>query len=240
MKKLKLSLACIILCTATAFANIEINGINFPDENFRNWILAQEWGKSGAISDEEIAGIIKIDVNQQNISDLTGIDFFANLEVLFVAFNQLTSLDVSRLKNLRWLVCFNNQLTSLDVSGLINLTHLIVQRNQLTSLDVSGLTSLQDFDSSHNQLTSIDLIGLNNLDFFNGQNQNPILNLRRNIFNNHRIEINLSNPQNLTEGLTYRNGILRSRSREITSSPFSVETGREGFTLSGRLILRYE
>jgi hypothetical protein len=34
---------------------ITINETNFPDENFRNWILSQEYGKDGVLTDDEIA-----------------------------------------------------------------------------------------------------------------------------------------------------------------------------------------
>ena len=141
MKKLKLSLACIFLCTATAFANIEINEINFPDENFRNWILEHFWGRN-VITDTEIANVTRIEVRNKNIEDLTGIQFFTNLTRLSVSYNQLTNLDVSNLTNLEELFVWGNQLTSLDVSNLVNLTRLDIGRNQFKSIDVSNLLNL--------------------------------------------------------------------------------------------------
>ncbi|MCR5851403.1 MAG: hypothetical protein K6G92_11975 [Bacteroidaceae bacterium] len=48
------------LFTATAaWADVEINEENFPDENFRSWVLAKDFGKDGVLTDEEIAGIKK-------------------------------------------------------------------------------------------------------------------------------------------------------------------------------------
>ena len=120
-KKLKLILAGILLCTATVFADVQINETNFPCENFRTWLLWQSWGTKGYITDAEIENITTILVVGRNISDLTGIEFFTNLDTLIRSNNQLTSLDVSRLTNLKVLNCGWNQLTSLDVSNLINL-----------------------------------------------------------------------------------------------------------------------
>jgi Leucine-rich repeat (LRR) protein len=67
--------------------------------------------------------------------------------------NQLTSLDVSGLTELNYLVCHSNQLSSLDVSGLTELNYLYCNSNQLTSLDVSG-TGLNTLYCPANQLTS--------------------------------------------------------------------------------------
>ena len=82
---------------------------------------------------------------------------------LWISDNELTSIDVSRLKNLESLVLSNNQLTSIDVSGLENLTGLFLGNNQLTSIDVSGLEKLVRLNLDNNQLTSIDISGLENL-----------------------------------------------------------------------------
>ena len=44
----KLLLALLALLTAsTAWADVEINETNFPDANFRNWVLAQDYGADG-------------------------------------------------------------------------------------------------------------------------------------------------------------------------------------------------
>ena len=176
MKKLKLFFACVFLCTATAFADILVNDENFPDENFRNWILQQSWGSDGVITDAEIAEITTIDVGWRgfrlNIADLTGINFFTNLDTLNVGSNQLTSLDVSALTNLKYLFASDNQLATLNVSGLTNLTSLNVGWNQLTSLDVSTLTNLTRLSAERNQLTSLDVSTLTNLThLFVGFNQ---------------------------------------------------------------------
>ena len=34
----------------TVSAQVEINEMNFPDANFRNWLLEQDFGKGGVIS----------------------------------------------------------------------------------------------------------------------------------------------------------------------------------------------
>lgn len=73
--------------------DIEINVENFQDENFRNWILQQSYGTDGRLSQEEISGITSIDVSEQGILYLTGIEYFASLEYLRSYNNKLNKLD---------------------------------------------------------------------------------------------------------------------------------------------------
>ena len=68
-----------------ARADVTINATNFPDENFRNWLLVQDYGSDGVITDDEIAGITEIYVIDTSIASLKGIgwhqiqDFHQNL-----------------------------------------------------------------------------------------------------------------------------------------------------------------
>ena len=110
---------------------VAINETNFPDEKFRNWLLEQDYGTDGIISDEEIKSITEIEVESQGISSLQGIEYFTELEYLDCRFNQLTSLDVSGCTALTILFCNNNQLTSLNVSDCTNLQYVECSGNQI-------------------------------------------------------------------------------------------------------------
>jgi Leucine-rich repeat (LRR) protein len=103
---------------------VKINATNFPDENFRNYLLSQDYGKDGSLTEEEIKNITFLNVSWKSISNLKGIEYFTALKELDCYNNQLTSLDVSKNTALTWLGCFNNQLTSLDVSKNTALTKL--------------------------------------------------------------------------------------------------------------------
>ena len=136
---------------------IAINETNFPDENFRNWLSAQEYGSDSKLSEAEIAGITSMDVQRLDIKNMQGIEFFTALTGLDCSSNQLTSLDVSKNTALTSLDCSSNQLTALDVSKNTALTGLNCNFNQLTALDVSNNTALTDLWCSSNQLTSLDV-----------------------------------------------------------------------------------
>jgi len=136
---------------------IAINEENFPDKNFRSWLLSQSYGSDGVLTEEEIAGVRMISVYGESIQSLKGIEYFTALTYLNCYNNQLTSLDFSKNTALISLNCFSNQLTSLDVSGCTALTELYCYSNQLTSLDVSKNTALTRLECRSNQLTSLDM-----------------------------------------------------------------------------------
>ena len=122
--------------------NIEINATNFPDANFRSYLLEQSYGADGIITSDEIEGITSINVFEKDIESLEGIGYFKNLRYLYCDNNKLTSLDLSNNTALESIQCPNNQLTSLDVSGCNNLQTLLCEQNNLTSLNISGCSGL--------------------------------------------------------------------------------------------------
>ena len=112
-------------------SDIVINEEDFPDENFRAYLMSQSYGKDGIITEEEIKNVVQISVGKKNITNLKGIEYFTALTYLSCYENQLTSLDVSKNTTLARLVCNNNQLTSLDVSKNTALTELYCYDNKI-------------------------------------------------------------------------------------------------------------
>lgn len=143
LKSLLLS-SLMLLSAGTAWADVEINETNFPDEKFRSYLLSQEYGWDEKLTDSEIAGLRMMSVWSKGIQSLQGIEYFTALLTLDCYDNQLTSLDVSKNTALEYLFCYWNQLTSLDVSKNTALEYLYCSDNLLTSLDVSNtaLTNL--------------------------------------------------------------------------------------------------
>ena len=99
---------------------LTIDEANFPDEKFRNWILAQTYGKDGYLSDTEIAGVTAIDVSNKGIESLKGIEHFTALQELTCINNQLTTLDVSGLTALIYLRCYGNAISGEGMTTLVN------------------------------------------------------------------------------------------------------------------------
>ena len=150
MNRFFLSLLMLYV-TSIAWADVEINEKNFPDPNFRNWILSQPFGKDGVLSDKEIADITEMNVSNKNIHDLKGIEYFTALESLNLDKNQVKYIDVSKNKELVYLRVEWNQLTSLDVSKNEVMRFLMCGGNSLTGLNTSGCTALERIRCWHNQ-----------------------------------------------------------------------------------------
>ena len=191
MKKLLLILLCLPFMTFGQMTYV-------PDDNFEQELI--NLGYDNIIDDYVLTSNINLldslNVSDLNISDLTGIEDFTNLEYLDCGFNQLTSLDVSQspaltslncstnvitslnlsqCPALEYLECGVNQLTSLDLSQSSSLSSLSCVGNQLTNLDVSQNTSLTQLYCAMNQLTSLDVRNGNNTnltDFWSGNNPN--------------------------------------------------------------------
>ena len=98
--------------------------VNIPDVNFKALLVANP--NINTNGDTEIQlneatnynGSISSGVPPVIIYDLTGIEAFINLTVLFWNSSLLTSLDLSQNSALELLVCNNNsQLTSLNLIG---------------------------------------------------------------------------------------------------------------------------
>ena len=118
--------------------------VTIPDNNFLNALIEQGIDTNGdkIISPAEAAVVTFLSVSGEDISDMTGIEAFINLDSLYCQSNQVTNLDVSNNVALSFLACGWNQLTSLDVSMNTQLEMLDCWINHLTSLDVSNNTAL--------------------------------------------------------------------------------------------------
>ena len=149
---------------------IGIYGLNFPDENFRNWLLAQDYGKKGYLTDEDIEEVTSINVSDEGIVNLQGIGFFKALTFLNCNNNSLTALDLSKNTALETLDCSDNNLTALDLSKNTALETLDCSENNLTALDVSKNTKLTSLDCYQNCIRDVNMTALVNSlpDIING------------------------------------------------------------------------
>lgn len=146
---------------------LEINEANFPDVNFRDYLLMLY--PAGYITNEEIAALTSLTVQNRNISSLTGIHYFTALKELRCYNNPLTTLDVSSNTALTYLDCApvdsytGTKLTSLNVSGCTNLETLYCYNTNITSLNVNNCTKLKILDCHNTKLTSLQVTHKSNL-----------------------------------------------------------------------------
>ena len=166
--------------------------INFPDANFKAKLLEANTTNQIASTDTpdingNVTNYTKIDTNNDgeiqvseaiaikwlyffngvstgNITNLSGIQSFTELQYLNCKLNTITNLNLSGMQNLKFLDCSSNQMTSINLTGLTNLQNFDCSINNFASLNLSGLTSLLSVNCSTNHpLTSLNLNGLTNL-----------------------------------------------------------------------------
>ena len=160
-------LAAILICGASVFTacssnddnpfqpvvQVGIDKTNFPDDNFWNYLLEQDYGKDGVLTEAEIRNITVMDVSEKEIKSLKGIEYFTALRTLNCSDNELTELDISGNTALDTLDCSYNELTALDVSKNTALDSLDCSVNELTALDVSKNTALNVLTCCGNQIS---------------------------------------------------------------------------------------
>lgn len=110
----------------------------------------------------KVEAVERLYLENMNLTDLSGIEYFTNLKTLSCNNNNLQVLDVSKLKSLKTLRCSSCGLTSLNVEGLSNLWELTCTSNNLTSLELSGL-NVGTLQCAANLLETLDISEQTNL-----------------------------------------------------------------------------
>ena len=142
MKKIILLISAFFLIS-NSFSQI----IDFPDVNLKTRLLEAEsnvyiaggcnsgghmkidTNNNGEIEVSEALEVCELNLVYSEISDLTGIEYFTNLEKLICYGNLITTFDASPLTNLNWLSIYGNLLTDLNLTGLSNLYYLSISNN---------------------------------------------------------------------------------------------------------------
>ncbi len=79
------------------FYQVVINEANFPDENFRNYLLNTSYGRDEILSEKNVANVNNINVSGRNIKSLQGIEFFTALTFLSCYQNQIKGAEMDAL-----------------------------------------------------------------------------------------------------------------------------------------------
>ena len=141
-----------------SFAVLPINEENFPDAAFRGYVMDFDEDRDTALSKEEIAAVLEINVSDMGIKSLKGLENFTAVESLDCARNELTALDISANTALNSLNCSENSLTNLDTSRNPALHTLDCSHNHLENVRFSNNYELESLDCRHNSLKTINLV----------------------------------------------------------------------------------
>ena len=124
--------------------------VDIPDPGLRA-AIAEALGKSpnAPITVQEMEGLGKLEAQNRDIQDLTGLQFATNLNELFLNNNQISDLSpIAGLINLRVLDLWNTPVSNLSpLTGLKNLSNLIFGITSVS--DLSPLIGLINLKSLH-------------------------------------------------------------------------------------------
>ena len=139
-----------------------------PDTNFEQALINMNIdtnGLNGNILNNDAVGVHYLDVSNQYIQDLSGIEAFTNLKKLNCSYNILSSLNISQNSHLEEINANDNIINSIDLSQNTKLHKVQINSNQLSSIDVSANFSLEDLSVSLNNLTVLDVSANSSLEF---------------------------------------------------------------------------
>lgn len=118
----------------------------------------------GLVFTSRIETVTSLDIQNLDISDLTGIEEFAALGTLNCSHNNLSQIDISHNTQLQTFYCNYNNLEELDLSESSVLNILGCSFNNLRTLTLNG-NRIRLFNVSNNLLTSLDLTQLTHLSY---------------------------------------------------------------------------
>jgi hypothetical protein len=173
----------------TSFSDTYCRYTTIPDANFEAALETlgyDDISGDGQVPTALIEVITTLDIQNEGITDFTGIEDFTALQVFYFTDNNVTTVDVSNLPNLRSVRAISCNLTSLDLTNNPLLDDLRIEDNNITSIDLSNNPLLEILQMNGNQLTTLDL------------SNNPLI-WRLRLYNNNITELDLSNNPALTQ-----------------------------------------
>lgn len=203
MKKKSLVFLALIFFSFGVIAQ----NVNIPDPMFKNYLINNKAINTNEDNEiqlsEAIAFTGTIECNKTDITDLTGIEAFTALTVLWCNENELTTLDLSQNKALTHVYCWKNKIKVLNLPQDSSLELVNCMDNDLDDLNLAQSTVLLGVECSNNNLTTLDV------------SKNPALN-RLGFSDNQITEIDVTQNPDLTHLHCARNQITAI---DVTQNP---------------------
>lgn len=230
---------------------VEVNAVNFPDNNFRRVVsecfdrnndgfLDSSERSNDSVTMFDLSGILEDQYGGMTVASIEGIELFNGIETLHAGGIGLESLDASALPDIKYLYCGGNDFTSLDVSNCTRLVALYCGGGEVDTLTLPSTDTLRVVHCYSNMLHSLDVSMLTGLENLNcNSNELTALNLSNNTnltkfqcADNHITSLDLSNTAITTASTTP--AMIGSQNLEIIASTDSgsyvVPFGTYGLT----------
>jgi Leucine-rich repeat (LRR) protein len=153
------AICVIILFPAGSWAETVIL---FPDEALERAVRSTLRYWHNPLTTEKLAKLTTLEAQQAGITNVSGLEFAVNLKKLDLTDNQISDLSPLRgLENLEYLNLKWNHVTNITaLKGLTNLTYLGLENNQIS--DISPLSSLRNLTRLNlgvNRVNRLDTLG---------------------------------------------------------------------------------
>lgn len=191
-----MSSGCFVIKTFGLYV-VHANDVLIPDANFKAKLiqLGVDTNADGEIQQSEALAVTSLDVSNSNIADLTGFEYFLNVNTLNCSNNQLTALNLDNFSQFISLDCSNNQITSLNLDNIGFTMFFKATANSLTSLSMNNTTAFQ-FYCDQNNLQTLDLTTASIAQMSCGNNQ-----LTELLMSSSSVSFELACPNNLLTSL---------------------------------------
>ena len=162
-------LHCLIYLSLILFvAQVSAQIVEIPDPNLKGAITeALELPANTPITQQQMLKLTKLVAKRKNITDITGLKYATNLEVLNLVNNRFTDISpLANLTNLTHLYLTDNALENIEpLAGLINLRVLDLYNTGLKDITpLTNLTAVESLVLVRNMIVDISpLVGLKNL-----------------------------------------------------------------------------
>lgn len=130
---------------------------NFMSYCYQNFDINDD--KKVSVQEALLAKVIEID----DVSDLTGIQYFSNLETIRISKSHFSTIDLRPFKGLIDLR-LEAPLTDLDIRSNQQLNSLSLEKTSLHSLDLTNNSMIKTLKLIQSQLDSLDISNLKNLE----------------------------------------------------------------------------
>ncbi len=116
------------------------------------------------VATSKIETVITLNIESQNVANLTGIEAFIALESFNCDYNDIATLDLSSNVNLKVLNAAENNLATLNLTNYTALEEVYLRSNNLTSLLVDNNPNLKKLSTGKNLLTILDVTSCTQLE----------------------------------------------------------------------------
>lgn len=179
MKQIFTLLITLMAMATTAFAQstVKLTEEFFPDQQFRDRLKYNYGLKEGdELTEEDLLDMTNISLYgsaNDPITTLQGIEYFPNLNYLYVNTFSFSTVDLEKNTLLEYLYFSEGDLAAIDVSKNTELKTLSIESTRLANIDLSNNTKLTEVSLEENQFSSIDFSKNTELRILN-LSQNPI------------------------------------------------------------------